>query len=191
MKKKIFIIFFFSLFIISFFLIKNDKSKYINQTSKDEEKEETYNSNIIKNVSYRSKDLRGNEYIIKAKEGEIDLSDSDIIFLKEVNSNIILANKNTVLIVADYGKYNISNQDTIFNQNVKVTYLDKLITSEYLDFSINRNSLIISKNVVYSNTENILKANVIEMDIKTKDTKIYMYDNKDQVEVRVNNKWQL
>ena len=36
------------------------------------------------------------------------------------------------------------------------------------------NSLIISKNVVYSNTENILKANVIEMDIKTKDTKIYV-----------------
>ena len=170
--------------IITYFLIKNDKSKDINQTSKDEEKEETYNSNIIKNVSYRSKDLRGNEYIIKAKEGEIDLSDSDIIFLKEVNSIIILANKNTVLIVADYGKYNISNQDTIFNQNVKVTYLDNLITSEYLDFSINRNSLIISKNVVYSNTENILKANVIEMDIKTKDTKIYMYDNKDQVEVR-------
>ena len=184
MKKKIFIIFFFSLLIITYFLIKNDKSKDINQTSKDEEKEETYNSNIIKNVSYRSKDLKGNEYIIKAKEGEIDLSDSDIIFLKEVNSIIILANKNTVLIVADYGKYNISNQDTIFNQNVKVTYLDNLITSEYLDFSINRNSLIISKNVVYSNTENILKANVIEMDIKTKDTKIYMYDNKDQVEVR-------
>ena len=114
MKKKIFIIFFFSLLIITYFLLKDDKSKDTNQTSKDEEKEETYNSNIIKNVSYRSKDLNGNEYIVKAKEGEIDLSDSNIIFLKQVNSIIILANKNTVLIVSDYGKYNISNQDTIF-----------------------------------------------------------------------------
>ena len=184
MKKKILIIFFFSLLIITYVLLKGDKSKDINQTSKNEEIQETYNSNIIKNVSYRSKDLKGNEYIVKAKEGEIDLSDSNIIFLKQVNSIINLVNKNTVLIVSDYGKYNIGNQDTIFNKNVKVTYLDNLITAEYLDFSINRNSLIISKNVVYSNTENILKANVIEMDIETKDTKIYMYDNKEQVKIR-------
>ena len=185
MKKKIIIFFFLSLLIIIiFFLLKKDEIKEAKVPSSALEKEEIYNSNIIQNVSYRSKDLKGNEYIVRAKEGEIDLTNSNIIFLTEVNSIINLANKNTVLIVSDYGKYNIGNQDTIFNKNVKVTYLDNLITAEYLDFSIDRNSLIISKNVVYSNTENILKANVIEMDIKTKDTKIYMYDNKDQVKIR-------
>ena len=38
--------------------------------------------------------------------------------------------------------------------------------------------MIISKNVIYTNLENILKADVIEMNIKTKDTKIFMYENK-------------
>ena len=32
------------------------------------------NSNIIKDVNYTSKDTDGNEYIINAIEGEIDLS---------------------------------------------------------------------------------------------------------------------
>ena len=86
MKKKILIIFFFSLLIITYFLLKDDKSKDINQTSKNEEKEENYNSNIIKNVSYKSIDSKGNEYIVNAIEGEIDLSDSNIIFLKQERS---------------------------------------------------------------------------------------------------------
>ena len=38
--------------------------------------------------------------------------------------------------------------------------------------------MIISKNVIYSNLENILKADVIEINIKTKDTKIFMYERK-------------
>ena len=35
-----------------------------------------------------------------------------------------------------------------------------------------RNSMIMSKNVVYTNLENILKADVIEIELDTKDTKI-------------------
>ena len=44
--------------------------------------------------------------------------------------------------------------------------------------------MIISKNVVYTNTENMLKADVIEMDIKTKDTKIFMHDTKRQINIK-------
>jgi hypothetical protein len=43
------------------------------------------------------------------------------------------------------------------------------------------NLLIISRNVVYKNLENTMKADVLEFDIKTKNTKIYMYDSKKQV----------
>ena len=35
--------------------------------------------------------------------------------------------------------------------------------------------MIISKNIVFTNLE-ILKADVIELNIKTKDTKIFMYE---------------
>ena len=53
--------------------------------TKEEIKEENFtNSNIIKDIKYSSKDLKGNEYIILAKQGEIDLNNNDIIFLKRL-----------------------------------------------------------------------------------------------------------
>ena len=55
---------------------------------------------------------------------------------------------------------------------------------EYLDFSLNRNSMIISRNVVYSNFENILEADVVEMDLSTKDTKVFMYKDNEKVNIK-------
>ena len=44
--------------------------------------------------------------------------------------------------------------------------------------------MIISKNIIFTNQENILKADVIEMNIKTKDTKIFMYENNKKVNIK-------
>ena len=87
-----------------------------------------------------------------------------------------------VTIFSDYGKYNTENYDTIFSKSVVLNYLDNKITGEYLDFSLERNLMIISKKVIYRNLKNILKADVIEIDIKTKNTKIYMH-NQDKKEI--------
>jgi hypothetical protein len=48
-----------------------------------------------------------------------------------------------------------------------------------IDFSLERNSMIIYKDVTYTNLENMLKADLIEIDIKTR-YKNFMYeqDNK-------------
>ena len=58
------------------------------------------------------------------------------------------------------------------------------IKSNYVDFSLDRNSLIISKNVVYSNQKNLLKADVLEIDIETKNTKIFMYEEEKKVKIK-------
>ena len=88
-----------------------------------------------------------------------------------------------ITIVSDYGKYNTLNYDTIFSKNVKIDYLDNKIIGDYLDFSMIKNKLIISKNVVYTNPKNILKADVVELNTVTKDTKIFMYNSKKKVKV--------
>ena len=41
--------------------------------------------------------------------------------------------------------------------------------------------------VIYSNLENILKADVIEMNLETKDTKIFMYEDKKKVNIKSKN----
>ena len=171
--------------IYSKFLERKEASK-IDTLEKIEES--FTNSNIIKDIRYSSKDIKGNEYTILAKQGEIDLNNSEIIFLKEVKAYINLVEKDELItIVSDFGKYNTVSYDTIFSQNVNIQYLDNQITGNYLDFSLIKNILIISKNVVYTNPTNILKADVIELDTITKDTKIFMYNSKDQVNIESRN----
>ena len=65
-----------------------------------------------------------------------------------------------------------------------MNYLDNKITGEYLDFSIKRGTMIISKNVIYTNTENILYADIIEINIENKDTKISMYNKNEKVNIK-------
>jgi hypothetical protein len=93
-----------------------------------------YSTNIMRGINYASKDLKGNEYIIQADQGEIDLTDSNTIFLTDVKAVIKLKDKDDVNIVSDYGKYNTVNNDTIFSKNVIITYLDNKITGDYGDF---------------------------------------------------------
>ena len=176
---------------LSFFFIYSNyfqKEKNNQNINFEVEEESSTNSNIIKDIKYSSKDLKGNEYIILADEGEIDLDNSDIIFLKNVKAFINLIEKNeTITVISDFGKYNTINYDTIFSQNVKIQYLDNAIIGDYLDFSMKKNLLIISKNVVYTNPNNILKADVIELDTITKDTKIFMYNSQDKVNIESRN----
>jgi lipopolysaccharide export system protein LptA len=61
------------------------------------------------------------------------------------------------------------------------------IRGDYLDFSLERNSMIISKNVVYTNGKNTLKTDVIEINIQTKDTKIFMYEDSKKVNIKTKN----
>ena len=94
MKKNKFlkILLFISLTIIIWLIyskyFKKNEVVEINNIGSNEEI--IYNSNIIKDINYSSKDLKGNEYILIAKEGEIDLSNTDIIFLNDVTAYIKL-----------------------------------------------------------------------------------------------------
>ncbi len=164
---------------VYFYQIPAEKKNVKNDQIKIEEK--SFASNIIQNVKYTSKDIRGNEYIITAKEGEIDINNDNVIFLKSVEAKIILNNQNKIFISSEYGKYNINNFDTIFNKNILINYLQNNIKGEYLDFSLQRNSMIISDDVVFSDSNNVLKTDVVEIDIKTKNTKFYMYDKDHKV----------
>ena len=197
MKKKIiisssFIIFFFSLLIYNYFKSNNEK-KLIEKKKKIElvktedienNEEEIISLNIIQDVSYSAKDAKGNEYFLKASEGTTDLNDSNFIFLKSVKANINLKNYKLIEISSDFGKYNINNYDTIFSKNVLVSYLDNKITGDYLDFSWDKNLMIISRKVIFRNSKSSLRADVVEVNIKTRDIKIFMYEDSKKVNIK-------
>ena len=185
MKKKfiISIIIFFLIFFL-FLYFKSQKNIKAKATGVEISSDISNNSNIIKDVYYSSKDIKGNEYLIKASEGEIDYNNTNVIFLTNVRGFIKLKNSHDIKIISKYGKYNTENFDTIFSKNVIIDYLDNNILGEYLDFSIERGSMIMSNKIVYTNSNNVLKADTIEMDIDTKDTKIYMFDDKKKINIK-------
>ena len=189
LKKRGKIAFIILIFISSLVLVYANFFKKIEtvQIEPMREESEIYSSNIIKNVKYTTKDAEGNTYTITASEGEIDYTNSNIIYLTNVSALIELVNLERISISSKYGKYNSKNFDTIFSKNVIINYLDNNIIGEYLDFSIDRNSMLISRKVVYTSLDNILKADAIEMNIKTKDIKIFMYEKQKKVNLKSKN----
>ena len=183
---KSFLIGFFS-YLVVYFYIKFDEKKILNQSVITKDEEVIYSANIIKGVNYVSRDLKGNEYIINADQGEIDLLDNNTIFLDKVKALVKLKNKENVIITSDYGKYNITTNKSIFSKNVIIRYLENKIMGDYSEISFERNSLMISKDVTYTNLENVLEADIIEMNILTKDIKISMYGQKDDVNIEYRN----
>ncbi len=197
MKRKIilstFLLIFFFTFLIFFYTkTSNDKNliekekvvKLVENENIEILNEKIESLNIIEDVSYSAKDIRGNEYFLKAREGTIDQNESNFIFLKSVKAIIDLKDYKLIEISSDFGKYDINNYDTIFSKNVIITYLDNIITGDYLDFSWDKNLMLVSRDVILKNNKNSLQADVIEMDIKKRDIKIFMYEDSKKVNIR-------
>ena len=79
-----------SVIIIIFFFnskfFKEEKKVSIEKETVEEDIDTT--TNIIKDVNYRSNDVKGNEYFLNASEGQIDLTNDKIIFLTNVKAKI-------------------------------------------------------------------------------------------------------
>ena len=82
-KLGYFLLFFLLLVIfVKYFKFYEIKKTVVNNNTEIEKK--LYNSNVITDVKYVSKDSQGNKYTILAKKGEIDISNSNVIFLNDV-----------------------------------------------------------------------------------------------------------
>ena len=165
----------------------NKKSSEMLNIEKEDSSYNLKNSNIFSNVEYFSQDLKGNKFIIRAKKGEIHNEQSNVIFLTDVNAKIELINSNNIYIKSDYAKYKIDDYDTIFSNNVTVNYLDNMIKSEHIDFSIQKNIMNINDNVIYSNSDIKMYGDAIKINILTKDINIFMYEKNNKVKIKSNN----
>jgi len=138
-------------------------------------------STYIDNINYISIDANGNKYQVTADQAEIKVGDSDAMFLTKVIAYVFIKDSDTVKITSNFGKYNSNNYDTIFSENVIVIYSGHKITGEYLDFSFLNNLGIFTTNVIYSGEKTNLFADKIEMNLATKDTKIFMNNTNEKV----------
>ena len=170
------IIIFISLWFYLKYFTKNLEDVKETQVIEKIDENQNNTSTYIDDINYVSTDAKGNKYQITGKQAEIKVENSDVMFLTDVIAFIFIRNKDTVKITSNYGKYNTINYDTFFSENVIVLYPGHKITGEYLDFSFLTNLGIFTTNVIYTGEKTNLFADRIEMDLTTKDTKIFMND---------------
>ena len=145
--------------------------------------ESSASSNIIQNITYSSKDELGNQYEIGSEYGEIDLNDPDIIFMTNVTATIKSENYPVIKIRADFAKYNSSTYETNFTGNVLLSHVEHKINSDNLDLSIKNNLVTFFDNIIYTGTNTKLIADRIEIDLITKNSKVFMNDNFEKVKI--------
>ena len=169
--------------------IKIDQSDIVQNNSSDDINNNKSNfdidnqNNLIKNLSYFSKDNLGNEYIIESKYSELNLDNVDIISMESVSAKIIMANSEPIYVTSNFAKYNNENYETTFTDNVLIVYLDNKIRCEKFHISIKNNFANVTDNVIYENPKGKLIADTIEIDLITKNSKIFMIDKNKKVMV--------
>ena len=190
MNKKIitqFILFFIillftSLFYFKYFLKIQEKSFQLEEVVSSLNLD-VNSSNIIENIKYISEDNLGNKYIIKAKYGEILDEDSDLILMKNVDALIISDNREEIIISASSATYNIINYDTNFKKNIIIKYAEHKIICDSTDLLFNDHKIKLYDNISYNNLNTDILADIIEINLLTKDLKIYMNNQNKKIQV--------
>ena len=162
-------------------IVQNNSSGDINNNKSDFDIDNQ--NNLIKNLSYFSKDNLGNEYIIESKYSELNLDNVDIINMVDVSAKIIMVNSKPIYVTSNFAKYNNENYETTFTDNVLIVYLDNKIRCEKFYISIKNNFANVTDNVIYENPKGKLIADTIEIDLITKNSKIFMIDKNKKVMV--------
>jgi hypothetical protein len=194
MSRKIIIqlilFFIITLFISLFFFKYLVKTKIVKPDTNELDHSSISNkefSNIIENIEYKSNDNIGNEYIIKAEYGEILDKDSNVILMKNVNAEINFHNNEKITISSSQAIYNTINYDTNFKENVFIKYAQHNVRSDNLDVLFKDHKIKLYNKIDYNNLNTNILADVMEIDLLTKDLKIYMNENDKKINATYNN----
>ena len=168
------------LFYDKYFL--SNKELSITQNTNDNFKDLEVKSNLIQDIKYETIDSNGNKYFIYSKYGEANINNPDIILMKNVFARVEIFEKDTIYINSLSAKYNITNYETNFDTDIELKYLDHTIFAENMDLSFQKNFAWLYTNVVYKGYDYELFADKIEIDLITKNSKIYT-DNGKKVKI--------
>ena len=133
--------------------------------------------NMISKINYKSSDMEGRIYNITAESGYTDLSNSQIIKMNKVVANIELKDGTLIIITSDFADYNSITNETKFSSNVVSKYLDHKVFSEFLIIDFEKNILEAAHEMTYKNSNSVMKADKLEVNLITKDIKISNFED--------------
>ena len=141
-------------------------------------------SNLIKNLKYDVKFENNTQYSISSEQSEVlYIDENEIVLMQKVVAIFIDREGSQLKIISNKAKYNNSSYNTIFENDVKIVYMDHLIESEKLFLDFEKNFVIISDNIVYEGLQGLAKADNIEINLITKNINIFMNNNEEKIEI--------
>ena len=195
-KTIVQLLIFFVIIIFLYFFIKNtfftDDVKVINVDLDGKEKnileitnseKESEESNIIKNLYYKSIDEAGNQYVLEAESGE-KVENKNFLKLYKVRAQIKLIDKSIILINSDFANYDSVTFETNFYQNINGSYGDNKFLSENLDLLFKDNKAIMYNNIKFYNKSIDANADEIVFDLLNGNVNINMFDKNEKIIIK-------
>ena len=189
MNKKILtqfflvLVIFFTSFIFYMLFLKSNNVELKN-TEQENTNMPKKNINQINDIIYYSKSLDDNNYIIKAEFAEINEKNPDLMLLTNVQGKFLLKNSEIIIITSKKANYDSVNYNTNFYQNVLITFDGHQINSDNFDLFFDKKLGTIYNNITYKNLSTTLLADKIDIDLITKDSKIYMLDKSKKIKIK-------
>ena len=185
-----------SFFIFDHFYVSKENPQSSKTTDLDNINTSLNNNdkNIIKDIEYSLNNNKGDIYRVIADFGEVELDNPDLMFLTNVTATVIFKDKSNIVLKSDYANFNTNTFETTFLNNVNVKRENELITGDELYLVLEQdekdtanknpseeNLIRISYNVTYKKPGYNLKADILELDLVTKNIKIYMLNKKEKI----------
>ena len=189
------ILFFIFFFIANeYFYNENTLKESRNNTTIDKEEKNLSNNNLNKkdidneiiNLTYEKVDINGNKYLIKAKKGILDNNRPNIVKMNIVEASLVYLNNERLIISSEEAIFNKVNFKTIFSNNVKLTYQEQTLESDNLEFLFDKNIAIFKDNVKYYNQNIEAFADIVNINLLTKEIDIKSKNQK-KIKIEKNN----
>tara|TARA_S200000501_G_C20496481_1_gene600605 strand:+ start:108 stop:689 length:582 start_codon:yes stop_codon:yes gene_type:complete len=187
MNKKIFIqIGLFSLILLIIFIAYSYyfETLKVDVLKTNQELKPNVENRII-DLKYTASDKEGNSYVITSDFGQISKENENVLNLESVNAVITLNDADKIFIYSDHAIYNKLDLNTFFYDSVKLIYNEHNVTSEKIYLNYANKEVKIEDNIVYKVQKNKLTADVVDIDLISKKSKIYMLQDQKKVKVEI------
>ena len=159
-------------------ILQKKESSTLGDVSSNNDKD-----NLIKDILYLSKDNSGNTYQISSEEGKIDNLDRSIIYMTIVTAKLLFINTDSIDITSGYAMYNNETYETEFYENVNIRYPKHYIKTENMNLSMEKNLATMTGGVFYKGLDMELLADKVEIDLITKDSRIFMNNKYKKIKI--------
>jgi len=175
--------------LLIYFTYYHNNTKTGSKPSKEDvtaEKKAGVKKNTFENIEYSGIDLNGNRYIVKSENAEFKIEKPELIDMKKVNANFYFKDGTELNVLSDYGTYNNKNFNITFRKNVKSTYNESYLHSDYLNYINTESTITIYGNITGESIQGDIAADKINIDISAKTLDVSMFD-KEQIDLLIRN----